>query len=234
MKIMIGIPTGEFSRRADFYDYYNALDKPTGSVIMASHGQSPAQNRNLIAEQALIHDCTHVLFIDDDMTFEKDTLNKLLVHADKDVVSALYLLRNYPHYPAAFGEGPYDDGKCKFMFLTPDKTGLVEVVNLGLGFCLIKTDVFKKLEKPWVRLGEIEKDEWCDDVGFFNRVRAAGFHLYCDLDIRVGHSLNVTLMPGKVGNEWHSTYITASGQTLNFPQITSLVRASTLVAKTGE
>lgn len=222
MKLMIGIPTGEYGRRADFYDYYDALEKPEGSVIMKSHGQSPAQNRNAIIKQALAHDCTHVFFIDDDMTFEKDTLTRLLAHADKDVVSGLYLLRNYPHYPVAFDDGPYADGKCKFMFLTPDKQGLKEVVNVGFGFCLIKTDVFRAMEQPWVRLGEIEKDEWCDDVGFFNRVRAAGFHIFCDLDIRLGHSLNVTLLPMQVDGIWMTAYVTASGQVLQIPQMTSL------------
>lgn len=233
MKLMIGISTGEYGRRADFYDYYDALDKPTGSVIMKSHGQSPAQNRNAIAKAAIANDCTHVLFLDDDMTFERDALTRLLVHADKDVVSALYLLRTYPHYPAAFDAGPFGNGECKFMFLTPEVTGLKEVVNVGFGFCLIKTDVFKAMEKPWVRLGEINKDEWCDDVGFFNRVRKAGFRIYCDTDIRCGHFLNMTLMPMKNDQgEWMTSYITTSGQVLQIPQVNSLAQAGLL--KTGE
>ena len=220
MKLMIGVPTGEYGRRAEFYDYFNALEKPDGTVIMFSHGQSPAKNRNVIAEAALDHDCTHVLYIDDDMAFEKDALTKLLIHADKDVVSGLYLMRNYPHYPLALDEA-YDDGKCKFMFLTPDKTGLIEVVGCGFGFILIKTDVFRKLEKPWVRLGEIEKDEWCDDVDFSNRVRKVGFKIYCDLDIWLGHMLNITLRPGRDKNGWNSVYVTQTGQMFQFPQIVS-------------
>ena len=65
MRIMLGIPTGEYGRRADFYDYFSALDKPNGTVVMFSHGQSPAKNRNLIIEEAIKNDCTHVMFIDD-------------------------------------------------------------------------------------------------------------------------------------------------------------------------
>lgn len=223
IKLMIGVPTGEYGRRADFYDYWNGLNKPSGSVVMFAHGQSPAKNRNVIAEAALENGCTHVFYIDDDLVFEADALDRLLVHADKDVVSGLYLMRNFPHYPLAFDEvRENENGKCKFMFLTPDKEGLVRVVNCGFGFVLIKTDVFRKLEKPWVRLGEIEKDEWCDDVAFFNRVRKAGFKLYCDLDIRLGHMLNVTLWPRKNGNGWNSMYVTHTGESFEFPQKTSL------------
>ena len=218
---MIGVPTGEYGRRADFYDYFNALDKPEGTVIMSSHGQSPAKNRNLIIEQALEHDCTHVLFIDDDMAFEPDALTRILKHADKDVVFGLYLLRNFPHYPVIFDE-KHDDGRCKFMFLKPEMEGVIEVINGGTGFVLIKTDVFRALEKPWIRLGEIVSDEWCDDVGFFNRVKAAGFHLYCDLSIRLGHMMNVTLWPVKKLDGWYSSYVTGTGDTIDFSQRTEL------------
>ena len=221
MRIMLGIPTGEYGRRADFYDYFSALDKPNGTVVMFSHGQSPAKNRNLIIEEAIKNDCTHVMFIDDDMAFEPDSMMKLAEHSDLDVVFGLYLLRNFPHYPVIFDEA-HSDGKCKFMFLTPDKEGLVEVVNGGTGFVLIKTDVFKAMEKPWFRLGEIIKDEWCDDVGFFNRVRQTGFKMYCDLAVRAGHMMHVTLWPLRDEGNWFSTYITNTGDTIKFPQKTEL------------
>ena len=220
MKLMIGIPTGEYARRADFYDYFNAVEKPDGTMIMSSHGQSPARGRNLIAEAAITNDCTHVLYIDDDMTFGADSITKILAHSDKDVVSGLYLTRNYPHYPLAFDEW-YEDGKCKYMFLTPEKEGLIEVVNIGFGFVLIKTDVFRALEKPWVRLGEIDKDGWCDDIGFFNRVSAAGFKIYCDLDILLGHHLTLTMWPRKINGAWQTVYRTHTGQEFMFPQQTT-------------
>ena len=232
MKLLIGVPTGEYSRRADFYDYLSALEKPSDCFLMSPHGQSPAKNRNIIIEAALTNNCTHVFFLDDDMVFPSDILTRLLKHSHLDVVSALYLMRNYPHYPVLFDEA-YDSGLCKFMFLTPNKTGLVKAVNCGFGCVLIKTDVFKKLEKPWVTLGEIEKDGWCDDVSFFNRVRKAGFEIYCDLDVQVGHMLNLTLWPGKKEGGWNTLYKTVTGETIEFPQFTSSAHDA-LVEKTGE
>ena len=72
MKVIIGVPTGEYARRADFYDYFNTLVKPEGTLLMLSHGQSPATNRNLVIQAALDNDCTHVFFLDDDMVFGPD------------------------------------------------------------------------------------------------------------------------------------------------------------------
>jgi glycosyltransferase involved in cell wall biosynthesis len=217
-KVLIGYPTGEFARWADFYDYFHALDKPEGSLIMPSHGQSPASNRNKMIRAAIEHNCSHVFFLDDDMVFEPDVLKKLLAH-DKDIVTGLYLLRTYPHYPVIHDEA-YDDGKCRFMLLQKNKTGLQKVVNCGLGICLIKTEVFKKMEEPWITLGEIDKDEWCDDISFFNRARNSGFDLYCDFNVKAGHMSGITIWPALTNGVWNTEYRTKTGQTFQFPQLT--------------
>lgn len=203
-KILIGLSTGEHIRRAEFLPSFLSIEKPDGTLTITVHGQSPAKSRNLIIEQALKNDCTHILFVDDDMVLAVDTLLRLEKH-NENIVSALYLLRMFPHRPAAFDK-TYDNGKCKFMSLDADKEGLVEVVNCGLGCVLIATDVFRILDPPWVRLGEIESDEWCDDIGFFNRCREAGFKIFCDTATTVGHMSNLTIWPERTANGWMTNY----------------------------
>ncbi len=212
MKLLVGLSTQEHIRKADFLPFFLGLEKPVGSLMTTVHGQSPAQARNVIIDQAIDNGCTHIFFMDDDMTPPPDTIMKLLAH-DKDIVTGLYLMRSYPHFPVAF-DAAFDNGYNKFIYLSGDKGGLVEITNCGLGCVLIKTDVFKKLEKPYVRLGEIQKDGWCDDVGFFNRVRAAGVKLYCDMDTRVGHLTSVAIWPNKVGDAWYSEYKSDKGNIL--------------------
>lgn len=212
MKVLVGLSTGEHIRKADFLPYFLGLEKPKDCMITTVHGQSPAKSRNIIIEQAIEHKCTHVLFVDDDMAYPPDMLIKLLAH-NKDVVTGLYLMRSFPHFPVAFDEA-FESGLNKFMYLTPEIEGLVEITNCGLGCVLIKTNVFESMEKPWVRLGEIEKDGWCDDVGFFNRVRQAGFKIYCDTDMRVGHMNAMVLWPNKVGNVWYTEYKNQNGNVL--------------------
>src|SRR5215475_917282 len=144
-KVLIRVPTCEVARRADFYDYYNALEKPVGTGCTFSHGQSPARNRNLMIQQALKHDFTHILFLDDDVVFQPDLLKRLLAH-DVDLVTGLYLMRNFPHRPIIFKK-TNEKGECYHQYLTEDMKGLIEIVACGLGACLIKTSVFKSMKQ---------------------------------------------------------------------------------------
>lgn len=219
-KVLVALVTGEYIRQSSFIPSFIGLQRPEGSVTSTVHGQSPAAGRNAIIKQALENNCTHIFFMDDDMIFPPDTLMKLLVH-DKPIVTALYLLRSFPHRPAFFDKA-YPDGKCKFAPLVPGMTGLVKGVNAGLGAVLIKTEVFTRMEEPYVRLGELDKDGWCDDVGFFNRCREVGYDVYCDLDTPVGHMTYSTIWPEYIDGVWHTNYRHPSGNiriTQNIPTL---------------
>lgn len=198
-KIMICVPTLEYARRADFYDYLAMIERDIPGVEFGqamAHGQSPARNRNTMIEVALQNNFTHIMFLDDDTIPRPDIVKKLYAH-DKDIVTGLYLMRSHPHQPILFDES-YTNGSCRFSVLHPGLKGLVKVKNTGMGACLIKTDVFKKMadDLPWVRLGQCEKDHWCDDIDFFNRARDIyGYELWCDLECPVGHMLSATIFP---------------------------------------
>lgn len=211
-KILVGLSTGEHVRNANFIPSFMSLQRPENSLTITVHGQSPASARNAIIKQGLENDCTHIFFMDDDMIFPPDTLTKLLVH-DKYIISALYLLRSFPHRPAFFDKA-YENGKCRFTFLEKGMNGLIKGVNCGLGAVLISTKIFEKLDEPYVRLGEIEKDGWCDDVGFFNRCRQAGFDIWCDLNAPVGHMNSVTMWPEIHNGEWFTNYKHPNGNVL--------------------
>lgn len=214
-KVLVGLSTGEYIRKANFLPSFLALNKPEGALMTTIHGQSPAEARNKIILQALENDCTHILFIDDDMELPQNTLLDLLKH-DVDGVMALYLMRNYPHFPVAF-DRRFPNGFNKFLYLEPSIQGLVQITNGGLGCVLIKTDVFRKMEHKnnvWVTLGEITKDGWCDDVSFFNRYHDAGFKLYVDTNVAVGHMTSLTLYPERVGDRWLTCYQHQNGKVL--------------------
>lgn len=204
MKVLIGLSTAEFIRKADFLPHFLGIDKPEGTLMTTVHGSSPAKSRNIIIEQALANNCTHILFLDDDMTPPNDALFRLLKH-NKDIVTGLYLMRNYPHFPVAFDE-VFENGFNKHLYLENSVQGLVEVTNCGLGCVLVKTEIFKKLQKPYVRLGEVVQDGWSDDIGFFNRVRQAGFRIYCDTEVRVGHMATLVIEPVLINGQWYTQY----------------------------
>ena len=215
-KVLIGVITSEYARRADFYDFYNLLVKPNDAMVIMCHDSSPANGRNRIIDAALENDCTHVLFIDDDMACRPDALLKLLEH-DVDIVSGLYFSRVYPHAPVIF-DLVNDEGHAFPIYMTKDTKGLLPIKAAGLGFVLIKTDVFRKMEKPWIRLGELNPEHWCDDIGFFKRVREAGIESFVDMDVRVGHMGTMIIWPNFENNEWHSMYDTNGQNGINIPQ----------------
>jgi hypothetical protein len=210
-RVMIAVPTLEYARRADFYDYVNMIDKniPDTEVGQTfAHGQSPARNRNTMIEIALKNNFTHMLFLDDDVVPRPDIIKKLLAH-DVDIVTGLYLMRSHPHLPILFDES-FTNGSCRFSILHPGLKGLVQVKNTGLGAALIKTDVFKRMsdDLPWIRLGQCEKDHWCDDIDFFNRARDIyGYKIWCDLECPVGHMLSATIFPMRKED---GTWVTAA------------------------
>jgi GT2 family glycosyltransferase len=203
-KVLIGVPTAESARHSNFYDYYNQLERPEGTLHMFARGQSPAKGRNMIIQSALDNDCTHILFLDDDVIPPTNILSKLLEH-NKDVVTGLYPMRDFPHYPVAFDER-FPGGFNRHIHLKPEINGLIEITNCGFGCVLIHTDVFKKVSKPWVTLGELEPDSWCDDIAFFNKVADAGFKMYCDTSVIVDHMITVHVGFRRVDGNWLINY----------------------------
>lgn len=224
-KVMIAVPTAEGSRYAFFYSHLASIDKPENTIQLMSNGQSPARNRNIAIREAIHHDCSHILFLDDDVIVQPDVLKRLLAH-DKDIVTGLYMMRNFPHKPIVFSYSN-DKGECAWMDIS-GKRGLIEIVNTGLGLALIKVDVFKKMVEMgktfkngdkdcWIVLGELEKDHWCDDIGFFNRARECGYKLYCDLDVVGSHMSTVKITPVIQDGQWHVEYDTNGTGHVRFP-----------------
>lgn len=221
-KVLIGVVTGEYARRADFYDYYNLLEKPPGTVVLFCHERSPAKGRNIIIDAAIEHNCTHILFIDDDMACKPEALKQLLEH-DLDIVTGLYLQRAAPFRPFMF-DLVDDDGRALYSHFDGTEERLKKVANAAFGFCLIKTTVFEKLEKPYVRLGELNPVEWCDDIGFFNRVTKAGFDIYCDTECRLGHIGTMVVWPQRDNKTWYVGIDTSGKVDFSIPyQVPELV-----------
>jgi hypothetical protein len=207
-KVMIGVCTAEYARRADFYDHFNIMVKPANTFCTFAHGQSPARNRNIIIRQALDIDCTHILFLDDDVICPPDILPRLLAH-NKDIVTGLYLMRNHPHFPIAFDFAD-ETGKARHLIMDNYRNqNLVEIVATGLGCVLIRTDVFRAMKEPWIRIGELESDMWCDDLGFYKRARELGYKLWLDTTIHVGHIASVVICPVMQDGELKIGYNTA-------------------------
>lgn len=184
-KIAIGVPTGGMMKSKTAFSLINTAMQGINIFPIFQYGSYVCENRERIVEIAGMNMCSHILFVDDDMSFEPDTLPRLLAH-DKDIVGAMYNFRKMPRETVIkfFNE----NGETVNSIPEIPKE-LFKVAGLGTGLALIKMEVFDELEPPYF---PIERDIegnmiLTEDIGFCEKARAKGFDVWIDPTINVSH-----------------------------------------------
>lgn len=173
--ITVGIPTNRQLRTSTVLSLLQLKTRRKLQYVIETEGFTVEDNRNKIAEQAL--NSTHLLFIDDDMVFEPDLLDRL-VALKKDIVGVNS--KNRQGGQTVILEGIRSRP-------VPHKPFAADVV--GTGIMLINTKVLKQLPKPWFKM-EREKDgkvKTGEDAYFCLQAKKAGFEVWCDPTVYVGH-----------------------------------------------
>jgi hypothetical protein len=133
-----------------------------------------ANLRNMAVNLARQVGASHVLFIDSDMRFPEDTVDRLLA-ADKDIVASNCIMRTMPEWWVARKNGA--------MVSSYGKSGLEDVDTVGCGVMLIKLSVFDRLPSPWFSTPFNGSDHTGEDVYFCQQARIAGFDIWIDHDL---------------------------------------------------
>jgi hypothetical protein len=122
-------------------------------------------------------DVTHILFIDDDMGFEKDCLN-IALSRQLPIVLGNYRKKTPPGYFTAYG----DKGLIE---TTYQSTSLEQCHFGGFGFCLIERNVLEIIPKPrFLAYYKSEIDTYTtEDVPFFEACTKFGFDIFVDHEI---------------------------------------------------
>jgi len=181
--ILIGIPTGGTVKSKTLFSIMQLLKHATFEYdIIVKESCVIHWNREHICKEAVERGYSHVLFIDSDMFFEPDAVERLLKR-DKDIIGVQVNLRQSPPVSTVKTE---DEGQI-IKQLYPD--GLLKCAGVGTGFMLIKTSVFKNLSHPWFfweadNEGNVLTGE---DIFFCRKARKAGFEIWCDTTIKMGH-----------------------------------------------
>jgi hypothetical protein len=144
-------------------------------------------------------DCDGVLFIDSDQTFNKDALD-LLIETHKDIVGCPIVRKTPPYYPNI---GKWDEEKKEYVVYEDyPKNYLFQVDYIGLGFTYIRREVFEKLEKPYFDWGWHISEKYKkgdkrvgEDTYFCIKAKQAGFKVWCDPLIEVGHIGTFNYLP---------------------------------------
>lgn len=185
MKVAICVPcrdqvtTGFSFDLAQLVGYHSAAGMNIG--LYHSPGTLIADQRCTLARKALDEGATDILWIDSDMRFPKDALQRLLSHG-KNIVAANYVQRGIPVVPVSLR---LEDKQWKHVPTLKASTGLEEVTAAGMGLMLTSTQVFKDLPEPWFHIGYSSKNHKFigEDVSFCLAAAANGHSTYIDHDI---------------------------------------------------
>jgi hypothetical protein len=175
------------------YDLVNMVANHTLNTndaisLKISQGTLIANQRAELCLDAMREKCTHVLFIDSDMRFPHDMIERLLQH-DLDIVATNCARRRMPTGPTA--QIYKENGERELVYTMPESTGLQEVGSVGMGVMLIKANVFAKLAEPWFETPwrHDKRGYIGEDVFFCKKAREAGFKIWIDHDVskEIGH-----------------------------------------------
>jgi hypothetical protein len=156
--------------------------------------------RNQIVDWALEHNSTYIMFVDDDVVlppfaiqrlgYALDTRSKQLMPNETTAVCCgIYMSKEELTTPVIYkqnGQGGCWDWRVGELF---------EVESAGTGCMMIRTEVFRHLEKPYFKTVEeyVEVDghlgcqKMTDDIYFCQKVRKAGFKILAHGGVLCGH-----------------------------------------------
>jgi hypothetical protein len=133
-----------------------------------------ADLRNKAVKAAQTAGASHLLFLDSDMRFPEDTLDRLLAH-NLDIVAANYVQRTMSEWCVARSMG--------VPVTSAGRTGLRAVETTGTGVMLIKMSVFDQLPKPWFDTPFDGQTFTGEDVFFCQQANAADMVVWIDHDL---------------------------------------------------
>ncbi|MFA9205003.1 MAG: hypothetical protein ACEQSH_00960 [Bacteroidia bacterium] len=153
--------------------------------------------RNSIVRDFLDSDCTDLVFLDADVTWEPKGLVQLC-ERDKDIVGGVYPYRR---------EGS-DNMPVRMMEGGEVRDGLREVEGLPTGFMKIRRRVLEKMAavRPWYfdkiyrthlvfnrSEPDVDHTRWGGDLDFCRRWREMGGRIFALEDLRLGHVAKVII-----------------------------------------
>jgi FkbM family methyltransferase len=192
-RILIAIPTARNIEPDTFKSIYD-LTVPEGyeTTFQYFFGYNVDQVRNLIADW-VVKGFDYLFSVDSDISFNSDTLVKLLSH-DKDVVSGLYIQRKPGQHILEIYEPTPSGGVSNMPYGKLKGRPLVEIAGAGFGCVLIKAEVMREIGYPQFEYHSAidHNNTVSEDVDFCRKAREKGFKLWADPNILCRHTGSFT------------------------------------------
>lgn len=208
--IALGVRISKFPE-PDFFKSWTAL--LTGGVesrdkVLLPVSHQPAHtSANKLAISFLHTSCDSILFLDDDMVFDGDALNRLRYNKDNwdyDIVSGFATTRVSPPKPIVMTlqdpqpELPESLKGDSFDLAKDFVDGEVKPVDAtGLAFTLVKRHVFEAMLSEhginYTYFFSYGRGIESDDIPFCRNARELGFRLAVDTNAKIGHIGQIVL-----------------------------------------
>ena len=146
-----------------------------------------------LVDLALATDCTHILLMDDDIYDVTVDMFLSLLDADKDVCGGVMHAGGFPFALCAFrrfntkipvADMPIMKGTQRLYAIPAEQhVGIQKVDLIAYAFCLFKTDIFKKIKKPWFKCNaQAPTDSWFSDTLLTHKME-----YYAHFDVWLNH-----------------------------------------------
>lgn len=192
IKTMIALPLMDMVHTSFMTSLLN-LRRVDKCVCAVAQSSLIYDARNNLAMQAIDGGFDRVLWLDSDMQFGGDLMERLAKHLDdgKDLVAGLYVKRTIPTGPVIYSRVDYEQTDTAMKPIVEPyndypRDSVFEVQGCGFGAVLMKTEIIKRVTdkfglpfSPFLGLGE--------DLSFCYRLQRLGIKMYCDSSIKVDH-----------------------------------------------
>ena len=149
--------------------------------------------RNMLAQEAIETGVDRILFLDSDMFFRSDLMERMAADLDTgvDFVTGISFKRRFPTMPCIYKTvGIFVDeklaGKTEAYTDYP-KDGIFPIAGCGFGAVMMNTKVLKSIYEAHGEPFNPMPGILGEDLSFCYRARDLGFNLFCDSRIKVGH-----------------------------------------------
>lgn len=192
MKTLIAIPCMDMVPVVAVNAFIN-LRKPEGTGYAFKSGALVYDSRNTFVANAIEKGYDRILWLDSDMVYEPDMLERLGADMDAgaDVVCGIFFKRHIPTVPVIYKKLEYTEteGRVKAeaeSYLDYPKNSVFEIQGCGFGGVLVKTELLKRV---WDKFGPpfTPGTQIGEDLACCLKLRDIGARLWCDSRVKFGH-----------------------------------------------
>ena len=160
-----------------------------GVAVRYTRRQEVDVARTFLVEEALSGNVKYIFFIDDDTFVPLNCIGRMTMESPKEVKTGVVWSKTDPSLPCIFKE----EAIGAFIDWIPGR--MYSIRRGGLACCLIETDIFRDIPKPWFQMGySYQTPEGSEvrvrageDFYFYDKVVKEGYTPWVDTRIRCDH-----------------------------------------------